>query len=1052
MATIDVPRRTQPPNGVSNPTSSQSESLVLNNELLLFLQYTRDKYNVVYLYNNRALNTSLFDVYIPSPTNCSLDITVTNGNIARITENTKRVDGTIVSSVDYSNEQISLFSEKLRYYILNGIEYNYPNHSDRPLITKATWSDGFKENYWTLNAFDIVSIYDSVVILGKPGTGKSTSLRYLAVNLIENLLKDNSIDNNIQVMSRSLFDLKYVPIYIEFRRFAEWWSDNDCGNNLTIDLLEKYIISVIESDKSSFFDFSLKYVFIFDGIDEIPIENDRVSAAFGVNSINQFVTMLKRQFKNPKLLFSSRFGEYSNYRLRGFKEVEFVQLTKYNAIELIKNIFYVSGQAGECNAEKLISDMQEKGFKEDVIFNPMLLSLITSVAVEKGENSSLPNNKTEVLREGIDLLLDRWAVKDEDKPAFFQQFESREMKEAIFQQLEQFAYNQNENGTISNEALLNLFMGHGIVSDNARDILDYLSSKVGLIVAEGGLSFKFAHRSFRAYLAAAYIVGQKQKIYDLILSDIDNKLVANHETTFLAIDLLFDSIAEEESNIYVLENIVHRLLVPKAAKSEWCIWFAAKIISNRNYLLYNRLKDEESYDLTVLRENLKSVFRKSQSLPIEKRIECGVILGFIGDDRYGVGISEDNLPEIKWCAIPSGQFDFGIDLESIDKIRTAPWGKVDFTREKRSDGETINIRINSFEISKYPVTIKQFGTFIQAEDGYLNPRWYSWSPAAAVYYNERIQVGGDFFGFPIPKKYQVPNYPATFISFFDAVAFCQWLTAKNNDGFTIRLPSEMEREYVVKLGGSRIFEWGDDCVNPDWSNDYIADNCNALVTGIGTICPVGAFNDRDDDSPIDLTGNTWEWTQSYFTDSLDAIRDNRIINTISNPNWTYDRAGAILITNRSGCMYNGVNCLRLTFRGRDPVLSEANDRHSFRVIRTKEEPLYYNELDFDNVGNHVGIAEGYGVPVKQGDRVQIMYYIYRNGNLVQSNLNYSFVLGDGTIHSIFERELLKDHRVACNIRMKLKGLDLFGRNGFFEIISPDDELDILIHLKDVSED
>jgi sulfatase modifying factor 1 len=67
---------------------------------------------------------------------------------------------------------------------------------------------------------------------------------------------------------------------------------------------------------------------------------------------------------------------------------------------------------------------------------------------------------------------------------------------------------------------------------------------------------------------------------------------------------------------------------------------------------------------------------------------------------------------------------------------------------------------------------------------------------------------------PAPPLFTDPNFndpeqPVVGVSWFDAVAYCEWLTQTTGKSF--RLPTEAEWEYAARGGlESALFPWGDD--------------------------------------------------------------------------------------------------------------------------------------------------------------------------------------------------------------------------------------------------
>jgi formylglycine-generating enzyme required for sulfatase activity len=100
------------------------------------------------------------------------------------------------------------------------------------------------------------------------------------------------------------------------------------------------------------------------------------------------------------------------------------------------------------------------------------------------------------------------------------------------------------------------------------------------------------------------------------------------------------------------------------------------------------------------------------------------------------------------------------------------------------------------------------------------------------------------------------------ISWYEAVAFCTWLTEHqtyNPDGYTYLLPSEAEWEYAARRATRRTYPWGNE--KPDAERA----NFNRVYNGTSA---VGCFapGATPEDQIHDLAGNVWEWTRSVYRD------------------------------------------------------------------------------------------------------------------------------------------------------------------------------------------
>ncbi len=178
--------------------------------------------------------------------------------------------------------------------------------------------------------------------------------------------------------------------------------------------------------------------------------------------------------------------------------------------------------------------------------------------------------------------------------------------------------------------------------------------------------------------------------------------------------------------------------------------------------------------LLELEENgLELFWRQLETLRPEERADWGRRI-HKQDPRPGVGLRSDGLPDIDWVDIP----DDGEWTYQAGTHRGVP----------------------AFRISRYPVTYAQFQAFVEAEDGFSNPRW--WDELGADDEHKRE---------PGEQRFKFLNHPRNNVSWYDAVAFCRWLNDKL--GYEVRLPTEQEWEKAARGTDGRIYPYCRNMVN-----------------------------------------------------------------------------------------------------------------------------------------------------------------------------------------------------------------------------------------------
>jgi formylglycine-generating enzyme required for sulfatase activity len=222
------------------------------------------------------------------------------------------------------------------------------------------------------------------------------------------------------------------------------------------------------------------------------------------------------------------------------------------------------------------------------------------------------------------------------------------------------------------------------------------------------------------------------------------------------------------------------------------------------------------------------------------------------------GLVEPNLVQI-----PAGSFIMGTSEDQIDRLAkknklAKKWKeKGYFSRESPQH----TVTLESYFIGKYPVTVEEYTAFVTM-GGYLSKKY--WTAAGWVWREKAGKVKPDYWEEGIFSGND--RYPVVGVSWYEAWAYCHWLSAET--GKVYRLPTEAEWEKAARGKDGWLYPWGD---------EFDQTRCNTRVTNVGRTEPVGRYS-PDGDSPygcVDMVGNISEWALSQFKPYPYVGRDGR---------------------------------------------------------------------------------------------------------------------------------------------------------------------------------
>lgn len=185
--------------------------------------------------------------------------------------------------------------------------------------------------------------------------------------------------------------------------------------------------------------------------------------------------------------------------------------------------------------------------------------------------------------------------------------------------------------------------------------------------------------------------------------------------------------------------------------------------------------------------------------------------------------------------------------------------------------------VKEFMMAKYPITNAQYQVFVEAEDGYRNPVWWEFSEEAAAWRKKHPVAA-------VPE-HRDGMLPCTMVAWYEAIAFCRWLSEKTEQKIT--LPSEQQWLRAARGNDKRSYPWGE---------EFSTARCNTLKSNINGPTRVDQYpGGASPFNVMDMCGNVSEWSLSEWQDYGTRLTgsSNRVIKGGS---WSSSRSFARVFT------------------------------------------------------------------------------------------------------------------------------------------------------------
>lgn len=725
------------------------------------------------------------------------------------------------------------------------------------------------------SALEVLNAESKLVLLGGPGSGKSTFVNFVALAMAGELLKlpapnlatltaplpKDREEGEEKSQTQPWDHPALLPVQVTLRDLAAQLPHP--GTPIDAQVVWGYITDRLSQCKLEAFAQDLEAelfehggLVMFDGLDEVPdAENRR-------EQIKQAVQQFAGTYRNCRYLVTSRTYAYQrqDWKLDGFTQVELLPFTQAQINRFVHTWYAhmvelarLSQAAAEERAELLKRDAARNERIRELAERPLLLTLIAQLQTEAG--GSLPERREELYQRAVDMLLNKWEGlkvfvgadgKRHEQPSLSEWLKAN--RDDIRRQLNRLAFEAHRDqpklaGTadIPQIALIAALLR----ASNRPDVQlvrleEFLRDRAGILAEHGVGMYQFPHRSFQEYLAACHLTDDN-------FPDTLAELALGDPNRWREVALLAGAKAARGAPVGVWalsESLCSKdappLTMVAPEVEHWGALLAGQVLDECADLTHIATRDIRKREWV---RNWQVHILRANTLPSAERALAGRTLAALGDTRPEVM----TLAGMQFCLVPPGPFVMGGDRYSDEKPQ-----------------HLVELPYPYF-IGRFPVSVAQWRDYLAQT---------SRQPVG-----ERAAHGRS-------------NDPATNVSWHDALDLSTWLTQAWADllpaGFEVSLPSEAEWEKAARggaqhPGSNEVFDLAglrkglamatpahhaaasDQPRQYPWGMDFDTNRANTSESSIGSTSALGCF--AQGASPYgceDMAGNVWEWTRSLW--------------------------------------------------------------------------------------------------------------------------------------------------------------------------------------------
>ena len=356
--------------------------------------------------------------------------------------------------------------------------------------------DSFVNDAKRVSTLRLASRQDHLFILGKPGAGKTTFLKYL-------------------VLQAATGKLDRVPVFVSLNEWA--------GSGLELlPFIQRQFEICAFPDAQAFIQHLLERgeaLICFDGLDEVNEADDKRAA------ITRAMRDFTNQYPKNKHLITCRIAA-TDYTFEKFTYVEMADFTPEQVQVFARKWF----ARDETKAKRFVDELsrdEHRGLRE-LVQTPLLLTLL---CLNFEETLTFPARRAELYEEALDALLKKWdATRNIQRDAMYRGLSLGRKRQLLarvaaeFFERDEIFFRQSDLAQRVSAFLKNLPGTEAADEPDGEAVLKAVEAQHGVFVERAHRVYSFSHLTLQEYFTARYIAdhvfdGALERMIDQHLTD-----------------------------------------------------------------------------------------------------------------------------------------------------------------------------------------------------------------------------------------------------------------------------------------------------------------------------------------------------------------------------------------------------------------------------------------------------------------------------------------------------------------------------------------------------